>query len=135
MTNFVSDRLGQIFFATWQHVSLVIQCLALATLPSLLVGPMAYRGRSPVSGANPVSAIGLTLPPIAPIGLLVAPFGFGVARAVIVTTSCAALSTLRNTVVGMGSITPTVVESARGTGMSRMGALLRVEPPLAWLVT
>lgn len=134
MTDFVSDRLGQIFFAAWQHFSLVIQCLVLATLLSLVVGSLVYRRKSLVSAANSVSAIGLTLPSFALIGLLVVPFGFGVTQAVIVTAFYAALPILRNTVVGLGSVKPTVVESARGIGMSRMSTLLRVELPLAWPV-
>lgn len=134
MTNFVSERLGQIFFAAWQHFSLVIQCLVLATLLSLIIGSLVYRKKSLVSAANSVSAIGLTLPSFALIGLLVVPFGFGVTQAVIVTTFYAALPILRNTVVGLSAIKPTVVESARGIGMTRMRTLLRVELPLAWPV-
>ncbi len=132
MTNFVSERLGQIFFAAWQHFSLVIQCLVLATLLSLVIGFLVYRRKSLVSAANSVSAVGLTLPSFALIGLLVVPFGFGVTQAVIVTTFYAALPILRNTVVGLSSIKPTVVESARGIGMTRMRTLLQVELPLAW---
>jgi osmoprotectant transport system permease protein len=132
LTDFVSERLGQIFFAAWQHFSLVIQCLVLATLLSLAVGSLIYRRKSLVSAANSVSAIGLTLPSFALIGLLVVPFGFGVTQAVIVTTFYAALPILRNTVVGLSSIKPSVVESARGIGMTRMRTLLQVELPMAW---
>lgn len=132
MTDFVSERLGQIFFAAWQHFSLVIQCLVLATLLSLAVGSLIYRSKSLVSAANSVSAIGLTLPSFALIGLLVVPFGFGVTQAVIVTSFYAALPILRNTVVGLSSIKPSVVESARGIGMTRMRTLVQVELPMAW---
>lgn len=134
MTDFVSERLGQIFFAAWQHFSLVVQCLVLATLISLVVGSLVYRRKPLIAAANSISAVGLTLPSFALIGLLVVPFGFGVTQAVIVTTFYAALPILRNTVVGLSGIKPTVVESARGIGMTRLGTLLRVELPLAWPV-
>jgi len=134
VADFISERLGQIFFASWQHFSLVIQCLALATVLSLIIGSLVYRKKSLVSAANSVSAIGLTVPSFALIGILVVPFGFGVTQAVIVTTFYAALPILRNTVVGLSGVKPTIVESARGIGMSRMGTLLQVELPLAWPV-
>jgi osmoprotectant transport system permease protein len=81
-----------------------------------------------------VSAIGLTIPSFALLGLLLAPFGFGVTPAVIAVTFYAALPILRNAVVGLAGVDRQLVESARGIGMSRLAALLRVEIPLAWPV-
>jgi osmoprotectant transport system permease protein len=95
---------------------------------------LVYRNKALVSAANSVSAIGLTIPSFALIGLLVAPFGFGVVQAVIVVTFYAALPIVRNAVVGLSGIKPSVVESARGIGMSRFRTLLQVELPLAWPV-
>jgi osmoprotectant transport system permease protein len=66
--------------------------------------------------------------------MLVAPFGFGVLPAVIAVTFYAALPILRNAVVGLAGVDRRHVEAARGIGMSRLGALVRVELPLAWPV-
>lgn len=92
--------------------------------------------RSPAArgAANSVSAIGLTIPSFALIGLMVAPFGFGVLPSVIVVVFFATLPILRNAIVGLGGVDPARVESARGIGMSRLGIFLRVELPLAWPV-
>jgi osmoprotectant transport system permease protein len=79
-----------------------------------------------------VSAIGLTIPSFALIGLLIAPLGFGVVPAVIVVAFFATLPILRNAVVGLSGIAPSIVESARGIGMSRFRTLLQVELPMAW---
>jgi osmoprotectant transport system permease protein len=84
--------------------------------------------------ASAISAIGLTIPSFALLGLLLAPFGFGVTPAVIAVTFYAALPILRNAVVGLAGVDRQLVESARGIGMSRIAALLRVEIPLAWPV-
>ena len=35
MWDFISDRLGQIAFSSWQHFSLVVQCVVLATVISV----------------------------------------------------------------------------------------------------
>lgn len=84
--------------------------------------------------ANGVSAIGLTVPSFAAIGLLIAPIGFGVTPAVFVITFFAALPIVRNAIVGLAGISPSVVESARGIGMSRMRTLATIELPMAWPV-
>ena len=93
-----------------------------------------YRSPRATALANGVSAIGLTIPAFALLGILLAPFGFGITPAVIAVTFYAALPVLRNAVVGLAGVDPSLVESARGMGMSRTATLLRVEVPLAWPV-
>nr|WP_239537327.1 ABC transporter permease [Arthrobacter roseus] len=132
--DFFGDRFQQILFSSWQHFSLVVQCLLLATVIAVGLAALVYRSGALTSLANSVSAIGLTIPSFALIGLLIAPFGFGVTPAVIVVTFFAALPILRNAVVGLTGIDASVVESARGIGMSRFRTLLRVELPMAWPV-
>ena len=134
MWDFISDRLGQIAFSSWQHFSLVVQCVVLATVISVGIAILAYRNPTLSALANGVSAIGLTVPSFALIGILIVPFGFGVVPAVIVVTFFAVLPILRNAVVGLKGVDPALVESARGIGMSRVRTLLRVELPMAWPV-
>ncbi|WP_166872964.1 ABC transporter permease [Salinibacterium sp. ZJ450] len=134
MLDFISDRLNQILFASWQHFSLVVQCVILATIIAMVLAVLVYRNKGLVAAANSISAVGLTIPSFALIGLLIGPFGFGVTQAVIVVAFYATLPILRNAVVGLASIKPTVIESARGIGMSRFRTLLQVEIPIAWPV-
>ncbi|WP_428831039.1 ABC transporter permease [Arthrobacter parietis] len=115
-------------------MSLVVQCLILATILSVVIAALVYRSGALTSLANSVSAVGLTIPSFALIGLLIAPFGFGVTPAVIVVTFFAALPILRNAVVGLTGIDKAVIESARGIGMSRFRTLVQVELPMAWPV-
>lgn len=131
---FVRSRFGEIVFASFQHFSLVVQSVVIATLLAVLIAALVHRSQTARGIANAVSAIGLTIPSFALIGLMVAPFGFGVAPAVIVVVFFATLPILRNAVVGLAGVDPALVESARGIGMSRLGTFLRVELPLAWPV-
>ncbi len=121
-------------FSGWQHVSLVVQCLALATVLALVLAALVYRSPPLTSLANSVSAIGLTIPSFALIGLLIAPFGFGVLPAVIVVTFFATLPILRNAVVGLAGVPASVVEAAQGLGLSRFRTLVQIELPMAWPV-
>ena len=134
MLDFLGDRSDQILFSSWQHFSLVVQCLLLATLLAVTIAVLVYRSRVATSVANSLSAIGLTIPSFAFIGLLIAPVGFGVRPAVIVVAFFATLPILRNAVVGLSGVAPSIVESARGVGMSRFRTLLQVELPIAWPV-
>jgi len=130
--DFLGDRYEQILFSSWQHFSLVVQCLVLATVLAVVIAALVYRSPALTGVVNSVSAIGLTIPSFALIGLLISPFGFGVLPAVIVVAFFATLPILRNAVVGLSGIAPAVVEAARGIGMSRFRTLVQVELPLAW---
>jgi osmoprotectant transport system permease protein len=110
----------------------VVQCTVLATLIAVVLATLVYRSERLTSVANGVSAIGLTLPSFAVIGLLIVPLGFGVVPSVVTVVFFATLPILRNAVVGLAEIPPTVVESARGIGMSRFRTLLQIELPMAW---
>uniref|UniRef100_A0A942SY33 ABC transporter permease n=1 Tax=Neobacillus citreus TaxID=2833578 RepID=A0A942SY33_9BACI len=132
MFQYVVERWDQIWFSSWQHFSLVVQCTVLATLIAVVLAALVYRSQRLSSIANGVSAIGLTLPSFAVIGLLIVPLGFGVLPSVVTVVFFATLPILRNAVVGLAEIPSTVVESARGIGMSRFRTLVQVELPMAW---
>jgi osmoprotectant transport system permease protein len=132
MWQYVVERWDQIWFSSWQHFSLVVQCVVLATVIAVVLAALVYRSQRWSALANGVSAVGLTIPSFALIGLLLVPLGFGVTPSVVTVTFFAALPILRNAVVGLSEVPPTVVESARGIGMSRFRTLMTIELPLAW---
>lgn len=132
--DFVVDRWDQIWFASWQHLSLVVQGLVLAVVLAVGVAALVHRNPFLAGLANGTSAIGLTVPSFALIGLLIVPFGFGVVPSVITITFFATLPILRNAVVGLTEVDPAIVESARGIGMSRLRTFATVQLPLAWPV-
>lgn len=134
MGSYLSDRWEQILSASWQHFSLVAQCLILATVIAIAIAAFCYQNKTLSGIANSVSAVGLTIPSFALIGLMIAPLGFGVAPAVTVVTFYCLLPILRNALVGLSGVDRSLVESARGIGMSRVATFFRVELPLAWPV-
>jgi osmoprotectant transport system permease protein len=134
MWDYVIERHALIAHQALQHVSLVVQCVLLGTLIAVALAVLVYRSPKATALANASSAVGLTIPSFALLGILLAPFGFGITPAVIAVTFYAALPVLRNAVVGLAGVDRALVESARGIGMSRLGTLLRVELPMAWPV-
>jgi len=134
MWDYLVERRALVGYQALQHLSLVVQCVVLGGLLAVALAVLVYRSPRATAAANAFSAVGLTIPSFALLGLLLAPFGFGVTPAVIAVTFYAALPVLRNAVVGLAGVDRALVESARGIGMSRGRTLLRVELPLAWPV-
>jgi osmoprotectant transport system permease protein len=129
---YVTARWDQIWFASWQHFSLVVQCVVLAVVLAVVVAVLVHRTPWLSAVANGVSAVGLTLPSFALVGLLIPFLGFGVPPAVAIVTFFATLPILRNAVVGLNEVDASLLESARGAGMGSMRTLITVQLPLAW---
>ena len=131
---FVRDRWSVLSFLAYQHMSLVVQTLLLATVAALLIGVILYRSHWGVALGNTLTSVGLTLPSYALLGVLVGIVGIGVLPSVIMLTFFGFLPILRNVLVGLAGVDRALIESARGMGMSRATTLLRLELPLAWPV-
>lgn len=115
-------------------MSLVVQTLLLATVIAIVLGVLIYRSPVGVAIGNSATAIGLTVPSYALLGILVGIVGLGVLPSVILLVFFGIFPILRNVVVGLTGVDQTLVESARGMGMSRLATLVRLELPLAWPV-
>ncbi|GAB2583590.1 ABC transporter permease [Kribbella endophytica] len=134
MWDFISERQSQLLYQGYQHLSLVIQCVVLATVIAVVLAVLVHRNPKIASAAEGISAVGLTIPSFALLGLLIPLAGIGTATSVIAVTFYATLPILRNAVVGLAGVDATLVESARGMGMGRLRTLVRIELPLAWPV-
>ncbi|MFE2265286.1 ABC transporter permease [Streptomyces griseosporeus] len=129
---YLGSRHQQLLTDAWQHASAVFQCMVLATVLGVLIGVVTYRSGWAGSLATTTTSTILTIPSLAMIGLLVPVVGLGVPPTVIALTLYGLLPIVRNSVVGLRGVDPTLVDAARGIGMSGPMRLVRVELPLAW---
>ena len=127
MWDFLVDQRLQLLYQGYQHLSLVVQAVALATLLALVVAVLVTRVPALDPVANAISAIGLTVPSFALLGLFLPIFGLGVGTSFAAVTFYAILPVLRNAVVGLESVDTTLLESAQGMGMSAVTRLLRIQ--------
>jgi osmoprotectant transport system permease protein len=132
--NFIVDRKAQILINALNHAYLVILCVIFATFIAIALAVLVTRMPKLEPVANAVSAIGLTIPSFALVGLLLPVTGLGDGTALAAVTFYAVLPILRNAVVGLQGVDANLLESARGMGMSEVASLLRVRIPLAWPV-
>ena len=124
---FLQDRWAVLSFLAYQHMSVVVQSLIIATIVGLLVAMLVYRSPAGAAAGNALSAVGLTLPSYALLGILIALVNSGVAVSVIALAFYGSLPILRNAIVGLRGVDPKLVESARGMGMNR-ACLLYTSP-------
>jgi osmoprotectant transport system permease protein len=115
-----------------RHIELVVISFVIAALIAVPLGVLlaqaGYGWRLPVFL---VANLGQAVPSIAALALAFTILGLGLRSAVIALVLYALLPILRNTLLGIHGVDPAVVDAARGMGMTRWQALLRVQLPLA----
>lgn len=119
--------------STLRHLYLVgvstVIVIALAVPLGIALTRPSARRVAPTLMA--VASTGQAVPSIGVIVVLALAFGFGVRYAIIALVVYAFLPVLRNTMVGLQQVDPTVIEAGRGMGMTRRAVLRRIELPLA----
>lgn len=134
MWEFIADRWQDIAYRSYQHTSLVVQAVLLATIIALVLAVIVIRNNRLKGLANIFSAVGLTIPSFALLGVLLPLVGIGALPSVLAVCFYAVLPILRNAVVGLESVDKNLLESAQGMGMSKAATLLKVRLPMAWPV-
>lgn len=129
---YLGNRHQQILTDAYQHASVVFQCMVVATAIGVLIGVATYRSEWAGNLATLSTSTILTIPSLAMIGLLIPLVGLGVPPTVIALTLYGLLPIVRNAIVGLRGVDPTLVDAATGIGMSRATRLMRIELPLAW---
>lgn len=132
--DYVRDHAGNLTFLTYQHASLSFQTVLVGALVAVLIAVAVYR--LPFGSALTLtsSRVALTIPSLALLALLIVPFGLGVVPSFIMLAFFAAMPVIGNSIVGLRSVPPSVVEAAKGIGLSRWRILVSVELPIAWPV-
>ncbi|RUQ73088.1 ABC transporter permease [Brucella abortus] len=131
-TPVIYDR-ANLMTLTLQHLGLV----ALATFCSTLIAVTMAIFVTRRQGAEflPLSRslvnIGQTFPPVAVLALAVPVFGFGDKPTLIALFLYGLLPIFENTLTGLTSLPPPIVEAVRGMGMTGMQRRFKVEMPLA----
>jgi osmoprotectant transport system permease protein len=132
--DFLADRWAQVLTLAWTHAFLVVVAVLIATVIGIVVAVAVTRVPRLEPVANAISSIGLTIPSFALIGLLLPLLGLGFWPSLFAVCFYAIFPVLRNAIVGLQGVSPELLESAKGMGMSEAKALVQVRLPLAWPV-
>ena len=131
---YVSNRREHLTELAIEHVQVVAVSISIATVIGISLGILVYRRPLWAQVVLGITGVFLTIPSFALFGILIPFVGLGYKPTVIALVMYALLPIVRNTVTGLRGVDEAVTDSARGMGMGRWRALLRVELPLAWPV-
>jgi len=123
-----SDR---VFRLTIEHLELVGISIFAATVIGIPLGVAASRNTTLKRWSLAFANVAQTVPSLALFGFLIPATGIGARTAVIALALYALLPILQNTCVGIAGVDRSVIEAARGMGMTARQMLWQVELPLA----
>lgn len=134
LIDFMSGRVDAIAQATVEHLGLVIWSFAVGTVIAVTIGILVRNRPFWREVSLGTASVLLTLPSLGLFVMLIPIVGIGFIPPFIGLTIYSLLPIMRNTVAGLNSVDPGVLESARGMGLSSRQRLWKIELPLAWPV-
>ncbi|WP_080240531.1 ABC transporter permease/substrate-binding protein [Spirosoma rigui] len=128
---FIRDHADKLMEQTLTHIGLTFVSLLLALLIGLPLGIVIARRKQLASSVLGVAGVLQTVPSVALLGFLIPLLGIGIGPALVALFLYALLPIIRNTFVGITEVSPSVIEAARGVGMTDGQILTKVQLPLA----
>lgn len=132
LLRFWTRRSDDILELVLQHLAVVAISVIIAVIIGVLLGIAVWN--RPTGRAVTIAAAGvaITIPSLALLALITPVFGLGWTPTIVALVFYSLLPIVRNTVVGLREVSPAIMESARGMGMSSTMTLFRVQLPMAW---
>jgi len=130
--DYLGSQGDRLFGLAIEHMVIVILSVTISTIIGIALGVLTYRTSKPRQVVLQITGVFLTIPSFALFGLLIPFVGIGAPPAIIALVMYGLLPIVRNTITGLRSVDPAIVESAQGMGMGRYRRLFRIELPLAW---
>lgn len=132
LLTFWGRRWDDILELVGEHLAVVVLSLAIATIVGVLIGVAVWNRPVPRSLTIAAAGVALTIPSLALLALVTPVFGLGWTPTVFSLVFYSLLPIVRNTVVGLREVSPAIMESAKGMGMSPLKILVTVQLPIAW---
>lgn len=131
LVEFFLARWQDILKLTMEHLLLVLVAMAISIVLGLTVGILITRSRLLANLVLSLASIMMTIPSLALFSLLLPILGIGTAPAIVGLVAYTLLPIIRNVYVGITTIEPSIIEAARGMGLTDRKILLRIQIPLA----
>ena len=131
MINFFTENYSLIGEKLLEHLFISLVSLGLGILVALPLGILLSKHEKISNGVMRVASVLQTVPSFALLALMIPVFGVGKMTAISALFIYSLLPILRNTFLGLTSVTPSIVDAAKGMGMEDRQILLKVKIPLA----
>lgn len=132
--NYIRDNMDDVVELTLQHATYIATVMVAATIAGVGIGIWVQNKPIQKEIALGIASVFITLPSLALFTIFIPVVGLGFWSAFIALFMYALLPILRNTVTGLAEVSPAVLESARGMGLTARERLWKIQLPLAWPV-
>lgn len=131
MITFLQTYGTQLILKTWQHLYISAISLALGILVAVPLGILLTRTKAISGFVMGLASMLQTIPAMALLALMIPFFGIGAVPAIIALFIYSLLPILRNTYLGMEDVNPSLIDAAKGMGMTGWQSIIKVELPMA----
>jgi osmoprotectant transport system permease protein len=134
LLQFISLQREKITLAVIAQIELILLVMAIVSLTAILTGLLVWKSTAASEAVTGFWSVVFTIPSLAMFIFFIGPFGLGWLPAVIALVLYGQLPVVRNTIVGLRSVEPAIMESAAAMGMKPFTVLRKIQFPLAWPV-
>jgi osmoprotectant transport system permease protein len=134
LLQFISVQREKIIHDVIAQIELVLLVMALVSFTAIITGLVVWKSSTASEIVTGFWSIVFTIPSLAMFIFFIGPFGLGWLPAVIALVLYGQLPVVRNTIVGLRSVEPAVMESAAAMGMRPLTVFRKIQFPLAWPV-
>lgn len=131
MINFFTENYLLIGEKLLEHLYISVISLAMGILVAVPLGILLSKYQKISNGVMGVASVLQTIPSFALLALMIPIFGVGKKTAIAALFIYSLLPILRNTFLGLTSVTPSAIDAAKGMGMEERQILMKVKIPLA----
>lgn len=131
MVEYITNHYSYIVYLFFQHILLTIESLVIAMIFALPAGFFLSKAKWITVPILAVLGVMYAIPSLALFALLIPVVGLGTTPAIIALVAYSQLILVRNVMVGFQSVNPSIVEAARGMGLSKLQLFWQIELPLA----
>ncbi len=128
---FVVKRQDKIIELMLQHAEMVLISLAISIVLGLIIGYLITYNNKVAQVVLYIAGIFMTVPSLALFAFLVPILGLNMAPVILGLVIYTQLPIIRNVYVGLKNIDPTLIDSAKGMGMTSWAINFKVRFPLA----
>ncbi len=130
LITYILQNQAYIISKTTDHILLALVAVGLACLIGVPLGILITKHRKLADVVISVANIIQTIPSLAMFAFMLPLFGIGYRNAVFALFLYALLPVIKNTYIGIKGVDPSIIEAARGMGMTKTQILSKVEMPL-----
>ena len=134
LLEFISIQREKITLAVIAQIELILLVMTIVSITAILTGLLVWKSTAASEAVTSFWSVVFTIPSLAMFIFFIGPFGLGWLPAVIALVLYGQLPVVRNTIVGLRSVEPAIMESAAAMGMKPLTVLRKIQFPLAWPV-